>query len=127
MKVSKEQIVALLTALVEFTAGGDGKRLPAARRRLESVSAALALSAASCQVIEGHPESLPILEITVDEQRLGRTAFEICRRLRRYAAHLRRPPKTRLRPTPHQSAAPRRRANNQLAHRLREELTPRAK
>jgi seryl-tRNA(Sec) selenium transferase len=82
MKVSKEQIVALLTALEMFVRGDYDRQLAGAHQRLDSIAKALAQSAAHCRLREGSEECLPILEITVDEKRLGRSALEVCRSLR---------------------------------------------
>ena len=82
-KVSKEQIVALLTALEMFARGDYDADLAGHRRRLIAISDALSASAANCQLREDPGgECLPILEITVDETRLGRDAFDVCRALR---------------------------------------------
>jgi L-seryl-tRNA(Ser) seleniumtransferase len=82
-KVSKEQIVALLTALRMFAAGQYDDLVAACRPRLERLATALKGVPATCCVLDrGDGESYPLLEITVDEKGLGRTAFDICRRLR---------------------------------------------
>ncbi len=81
-KVAKEQIVALLVALESFVRGDDAVRLADCRRRLESIAAALAGSAVCCHIAQSHAESLPLLEIALDEPQLGKTAFEVCHALR---------------------------------------------
>lgn len=82
-KVSKEQIVALLTALRRFTNGDYDAELSALRRRLQQIAMRLTGCAAAIEIIESSDgESLPLLEIDVDEETLGRSALEICRRLR---------------------------------------------
>jgi L-seryl-tRNA(Ser) seleniumtransferase len=81
-KVSKEQIVALLTALRLFAAGAYDDILAEYRPRLERIAAALRGVQATCRVLSPEDESFPLLEIAVDEKALGRTAFEVCRRLR---------------------------------------------
>lgn len=81
-KVSKEQIVALLVALRAFAAGDYDRQNAGYRRCLESIAAALAGKPAQCTLEESDGERLPILSITIDEARLGRTALEVCRRLR---------------------------------------------
>jgi L-seryl-tRNA(Ser) seleniumtransferase len=84
LKVSKEQIVALLTALRLYTSGAYEAELGAQRRRLEQVAAALEGLPARCRVVvPADGESLPLLEITLDEEALGRSALEVCRALRR--------------------------------------------
>ncbi len=83
-KVSKEQIVALLTALRLFVAGDYADLVAAYRPRLEKIAAALRGLSATCHLLEREEgESFPLLEIAVDEKALGRTALEICRRLRK--------------------------------------------
>jgi D-glucosaminate-6-phosphate ammonia-lyase len=84
LKVSKEQIAALLTALRLFTSGIYDQELPAKRRYLEQVAAALEGLPVRCRlVVATDAQSLPVLEITLDETAVGRTAIEVCRRLRR--------------------------------------------
>jgi D-glucosaminate-6-phosphate ammonia-lyase len=83
MKVSKEEIVALLVALDLFASGAYDSDLPRYREWLSTIAAALQNRAAVCTLIDPPDgESLPILEIALDERRLGRTAFDICRSLR---------------------------------------------
>src|SRR5437870_1757332 len=83
-KVSNEQIIALLTALRLFTSGAYDRELPAMRARLERIAAALQGLPACCRtLIPADGQSLPLLEIALDEAVLGRSAFEVCRRLRR--------------------------------------------
>lgn len=83
LKVSKEQIMALLTALRLFESGAYDAELVQQRGWLEQVAAALRACPVACRLIEpADVACLPSLEITVDERTLGRTAFEVCRRLR---------------------------------------------
>lgn len=83
LKVSKEEIAALLTALDLFASGVYDAELPGHRRRLETVSAALTGETTSCRIVDSPDgERLPLLEIRVDQARLGRTAFDVCRSLR---------------------------------------------
>jgi L-seryl-tRNA(Ser) seleniumtransferase len=81
-KVSKEQIVALLTALQIFARGDYEAELPGYTRRLQSIADALVGAAAHCVLHKAERECLPMLEIAVDVPLLGRTAVEVCRRLR---------------------------------------------
>jgi L-seryl-tRNA(Ser) seleniumtransferase len=118
MKVSKEQIVALLAALEDFAAGVYDRDLPVFRDYLQSIASALSGSALSGSALSGSALSgsaqsgsaqsrsaaresqatalpvechwpkvgrgcVPVLELALDERRLGRTALEVCRRLRR--------------------------------------------
>jgi seryl-tRNA(Sec) selenium transferase len=83
LKVSKEQIIALLTALKTFAGQSDQK---ASERRisfLEKVEYSLAGLPVQCRLVGRAPcEIEPRLEITVDEAALGRSTMEVCRRLR---------------------------------------------
>src|SRR5579859_436156 len=83
MKVSKEEIIALLAALDLFASGAYDAHVPVFRKYLETIAGQLRDCAVRCTVLEkGDGESVPILEIALDETRLGRTAFEVCRSLR---------------------------------------------
>ena len=83
MKVSKEEIVALLTALDLFAAGAYQADLPAFRSYLEAIAGDLHSLPVRCAILDkSDGESLPILEVTLDEAGPGPTAFDVCRRLR---------------------------------------------
>lgn len=83
LKVSKEEIVALLTALELFTSGAYDADLPRFRSCLELIASRLAGLPARCAIEErGDGQSPPWLEITLDEKALGTTAFDVCRALR---------------------------------------------
>jgi L-seryl-tRNA(Ser) seleniumtransferase len=83
MKVSKEEIVALLVALDLFASGAYDDERPAYFARLQTVTDALEGTTANCTVVESADgERPPTLEIAIDETSLGRSAFEVCRRLR---------------------------------------------
>ena len=83
LKVSKEQIMALLTALRLFTSGAYDAELIQQRSWLEQIAGKLASCPVECRlVLPADQTALPSLEITVDEARLGRTAVEVCRELR---------------------------------------------
>ena len=83
LKVSKEEILALITALELFASGAYDSDWDAQHARLESIAGELSGLAVSCS-IEGsaQQERSPLLAITIDESAAGRTAFEICRSLR---------------------------------------------
>lgn len=82
-KVSKEQIIALLTALDLFCRGEYDRQLADMRRWLEQIARGLDGLPLSTRIIDlADGESLPILEISLKEQTLGRSALEVCRRLR---------------------------------------------
>ena len=80
-KVSKEQIVALLTALRLFAAGAYDAVVAGYRPRLERLAASLRGIRAVIQD-RGDGESFPVLVVAVDEAGRGRSATEVCRRLR---------------------------------------------
>jgi L-seryl-tRNA(Ser) seleniumtransferase len=83
-KVSKEQILALLTALRLFASGRYDAELPEKRRLLEHLAGLLEGLSVRCQLqVPPDGESLPQLEIALDESALGRSAVDICRALRR--------------------------------------------
>ncbi|WP_406697734.1 aminotransferase class V-fold PLP-dependent enzyme [Singulisphaera sp. Ch08] len=83
MKVSKEQIVALLAALRLFTEGRYDQDLGGMQANLERVASALEASTVHCSlIVPADAQSLPTLEILLGEAELGRSAFEVCRRLR---------------------------------------------
>jgi len=83
LKVSKEQIIALLTALKLFTGGAYDRELADMRRWLQQVAEGLAAAPVQCHIhVPPDGESLSTLEIIVDDQALGRSATEVCRRLR---------------------------------------------
>jgi D-glucosaminate-6-phosphate ammonia-lyase len=76
LKVSKEQIAALLTALRLFASGAYDEELPEKRRLLERIATALSVP---CQlIVPADGQGLPLLEIAV-----GEAAFAVCLRLRR--------------------------------------------
>ncbi len=83
LKVSKEQIAALMTALQLFADGAYESELPEKRRVLERLAASLEDLPLRCRlVVADDDESLPLLEITLFEAAMGRSALEICRSLR---------------------------------------------
>ena len=83
LKVSKEQIMAVLTALRLFASGAYDAELASQQQSLQELAASMAGLPARCRVIESaDQQSLPWLEITLDETALGRSALDVCRRLR---------------------------------------------
>jgi L-seryl-tRNA(Ser) seleniumtransferase len=83
MKVSKEQIAALLTALDLFAEGAHDGELPAMRKRLETISSSLAALPVRCRLIDpGDGETPPVLHITLPASS-GWSAVDVCRRLRK--------------------------------------------
>jgi L-seryl-tRNA(Ser) seleniumtransferase len=83
-KVSKEEIVALLTALDSFCSGEYDADLSRMRSILEDIAAALENCPVQCRIrTPDDGENLPWLEIEIDASRLGCSAMDVCRRLRR--------------------------------------------
>ena len=124
-KVSKEEIIALLVALRLFTSGAYDTEMLTARRLLERIAEKLNSSPAQCSILDkGDGESLPLLEIAIDEERTGRTAMEICLSLRCgkppiYVSHgALREGKLRLNPLHLDDSS-----TEFLAERIREELS----
>lgn len=97
LKVSKEEIVALLTALDLFASGAYDADVKVFRDYLESISKTLQGTPTKCSIIDpGDGETPPTLEIALDEAALGRSAFDVCRALRQgsppvYVSHAKLP------------------------------------
>ena len=83
LKVSKEEILALLTALELFASGAYDSDWDRQHARLESIASELDQLNVTCS-IQGTAaeERSPVLAITIDESAVGRTAFELCQNLR---------------------------------------------
>jgi L-seryl-tRNA(Ser) seleniumtransferase len=83
-KVAREEIVALLVALRCFVAGEYRADIARYHATLQSVADGLAdTPGVHAAILGGLAEDrFPVLELTLDEARLGLTAFEISRRLR---------------------------------------------
>lgn len=83
LKVSKEQIIALLAALKLFAAGAYDQERADMQRRLEHIATSLTgLPLSTRLILPADAATAPWLEIVVDTARLGRSAVEVCRRLR---------------------------------------------
>jgi L-seryl-tRNA(Ser) seleniumtransferase len=80
LKVSKEQIAALLTALKLFTSGAYDRELAAMAERLQQIVSALAKAPVRCNLIASDGQTYPLLELALTGKR---SAFEVCRSLRR--------------------------------------------
>jgi L-seryl-tRNA(Ser) seleniumtransferase len=80
LKVSKEQIAALLTALKLFTSGAYDRELADMTRWLQQIANALNTWPAHCQLLPSDGQSFPLLEITLTGKK---SAFDVCRALRR--------------------------------------------
>lgn len=83
MKVSKEQIFAVLTALRLYAQGDYDRHVADQTRLLQRIAEGIAGTASACELKESPDgQQMPSLEITVRGRELGRNAFEVCRRLR---------------------------------------------
>ncbi len=83
MKVSKEEIVALLTALDLFASGEYDGELQRMRTGLESIMPELQDLPVECRIFDSRDgESPPIMEISIHENATCGSAFDVCRRLR---------------------------------------------
>jgi len=83
LKVSKEEIAALLKALELFEHGAFDPEVAKHKKWLETIAIALKAAPVECRLIDPDDgETSPVLEIAVKESQLGRSAFEICCRLR---------------------------------------------
>jgi D-glucosaminate-6-phosphate ammonia-lyase len=97
LKVSKEEIAALLKAIELFEQGAYDVDVVKHKKWLETIATALKAAPVECRLIDpGDGETSPVLEIAVNESQLGRSAFDICRRLRNsdppiYAGHSKLP------------------------------------
>jgi D-glucosaminate-6-phosphate ammonia-lyase len=80
LKVSKEQIAALLTALKLFTSGAYDRELADMASMLAQIASALIKTSVRCHLVPSDGQSYPLLEIALTG---GQSAFEVCRALRR--------------------------------------------
>jgi L-seryl-tRNA(Ser) seleniumtransferase len=80
LKVSKEQIAALLTALKLFTSGAYDRELTGMETMLKQIAAALSSSPVCSNLIPGDGQTYPLLELTLTGKS---NAFDVCRALRR--------------------------------------------
>ncbi len=82
-KVSKEEIVALLTALELFVSGAWETQRADSCRWLQTIADQLTEAGLVCQNTEPtSAEQWPQLEVEVEPARWGRSAMEVCRELR---------------------------------------------
>ena len=82
MKVSKEEIVALLVALEQFESGAYDQSLPQMRQDLEIIANTLADSPVTTVLEEARQGRPPTLTVQLSGDRSRDTAFDICRALR---------------------------------------------
>lgn len=81
MKVSKEEIVGLATALELFASGEYDRELPEMHASLEQIAAALRGRPVDCSMQPSVGGAAPVLRVTLRES-APRTAMEVCRMLR---------------------------------------------
>lgn len=82
LKVSKEEIVALLTALENFSSDAYAKEREQAHVILQTIQHALSRAPVTCHLIEfSDPERWPLLEVTLNHT-LSSGALDLCRTLR---------------------------------------------
>jgi L-seryl-tRNA(Ser) seleniumtransferase len=79
LKVSKEQIAALLTALKLFASGAYDRELADMARYCNDTAQALRDRPVQTVLLPSDGQSYPLLEITLDSPRC---AFDVCRQLR---------------------------------------------
>ncbi len=83
LKVSKEEIAALLTALDLFVSGAYDTQLKDYRRWLTAVADGLSKTKVATRLVEpAASDQWPVLEIHIDAAAVGKSAFDICRELR---------------------------------------------
>lgn len=82
LKVSKEEIAALLVALDLFASGAYDEEWPAHQARLETIANGLTDTPVQCQILHSpNPEKWPRLQIKLPDSN-SQLAFGICRSLR---------------------------------------------
>ena len=83
MKVAKEELMALLTALELFSQGAYDAHLSEYRQWLQEISDQLRDSPVTCELIDADDGQTPCrLEIKLDESVVEQTAMQVCRALR---------------------------------------------
>jgi D-glucosaminate-6-phosphate ammonia-lyase len=83
MKVTKEAVVGLLTALQRFTEENSLRELERLRLLLEGIAVRLqGVAGVEVEMTEDYPGSHPTLEVRLDELKLGRSAAEVSQRLK---------------------------------------------
>jgi D-glucosaminate-6-phosphate ammonia-lyase len=84
LKVSKEQIMALLTALKLFARGVYDQEIVSIGQLLEQIARGLEGLPVRCNLLtSSDQQSLSLLEIALDEKSLGKSAMKVCEELRK--------------------------------------------
>lgn len=83
MKVSKEAIIGLLVALERLATDGFADRAAFLRTLLIGVGDRIQdVPGVRLQITEDYPGAYPMLEITIDEQKLGKSATDVSKQLK---------------------------------------------
>lgn len=83
MKVSKEVIVGLLTALERLTEEKSLRNLKGLRLLLERIAVGLqGVAGVEITMTEDYPGGYPMLQVRLPESKLGKSAFEVSQRLK---------------------------------------------
>ena len=81
-KVSKEEVIGLLTALKLFSEGGYGPNYEEQQRHLEYIVDGLSGLPVEPRVIVPVEEGYPLLHLVLDAETLGMSGFDISQRLK---------------------------------------------
>ncbi|MBA7674367.1 D-glucosaminate-6-phosphate ammonia lyase [subsurface metagenome] len=83
MKITKEAIIGLLVALQNLSEEKFVKKTEQLRLLLEGIAARLhGVAGVEVRMTEDFPRSYPVLEIKLDESKIGRSATEVAQRLK---------------------------------------------
>jgi len=83
MKITKEAIIGLLVALQNLSEEKFVKKTEQLRLLLEGIAARLhGVAGVEVRMTEDFPRAYPVLEIKLDESKIGRSAAEVAQRLK---------------------------------------------
>ena len=83
MKITKEAIIGLLVALQNLSEEKFAKKAEQLRLLLEGIAARLhGVAGVEVRMTEDFPRAYPVLEIKLDESKIGRSAAEVAQRLK---------------------------------------------
>jgi len=83
MKITKEAIIGLLVALQNLSEEKFAKKAEQLRLLLEGIAARLhGVAGVEVRITEDFPRAYPVLEIKLDESKIGRSAAEVAQRLK---------------------------------------------
>jgi L-seryl-tRNA(Ser) seleniumtransferase/D-glucosaminate-6-phosphate ammonia-lyase len=84
MKVSKEAIIGLITALERLSEDNMAKLLDQRRIWLELIASKIrGIQGVEVEITETWPGGHPLLRVKIDESKLGSSAFEVVQRLKK--------------------------------------------